>query len=249
MIVFITGATAGFGEAFTRRFIAAGHTVIGTGRRAEKLEALHNEFGEQFYPLAFDVCDATVVSSAISSLPKSLQKIDILINNAGLALGINPAQTADLTDWQTMINTNVTGTVNVTHAILPLMIAQQSGLIINLGSTAGNWPYFGGNVYGASKAFIKQFSQNLRVDLHGTGIRVTNIEPGLVGGTEFSNVRFKGDDAKAAQMYKDKAPLMAEDIAETVFWVASCPAHMNINSIELMPTTQSPAGLQVFTKP
>lgn len=243
MNIIVTGATAGFGEQIARDFVAAGHTVYGTGRRMDKLNALRDELGERFVPLCFDVSDADAVQASLSAI--DLASVDVLVNNAGLALGLEPAQRADLGDWQTMIDVNVKGLVTVTQLVLPFMVANNAGTVINIGSTAGNHPYFGANVYGASKAFVKQFSNNLRADLIGTRVRVTNIEPGMCGGTEFSNVRFKGDDDKAAAVYAGVEFLTAKDISNTVQWVVSQPWHVNINSIELMPTAQTYAGLAV----
>lgn len=243
MNILITGATAGFGEQIARDFVAAGHRVYGTGRRLDRLQVLKEQLGDNFYPLCFDVADTQAMQVALGDI--DLSSIDVLVNNAGLALGLEPAQRADLPDWQTMIDVNIKGLVTVTHLILPYMVAKNSGTIINIGSTAGNHPYFGANVYGASKAFVKQFSNNLRADLLGVRVRVTNIEPGLCGGTEFSNVRFKGDDDKAAAVYDSVEYLTAKDISNTVQWVASLPWHVNINSIEMMPTAQTYAGLTV----
>lgn len=243
MNIIVTGATSGFGEQIARDFVAAGHTVYGTGRRMDKLNALRDALGERFVPLCFDVSDADAVQASLSAI--DLASIDVLVNNAGLALGLEPAQRADLGDWQTMIDVNVKGLVTVTQLVLPFMVANNAGTVINIGSTAGNHPYFGANVYGATKAFVKQFSNNLRADLIGTRVRVTNIEPGMCGGTEFSNVRFKGDDDKAAAVYTGVEFLTAKDISNTVQWVVSQPWHVNINSIEMMPTAQTYAGLAV----
>ncbi|UTO04998.1 SDR family NAD(P)-dependent oxidoreductase [Moraxella sp. FZLJ2107] len=243
MNIIVTGATAGFGEQIARDFVSAGHTVYGTGRRMDKLDALRAELGERFVPLCFDVSDAKAVQASLSAI--DLASIDVLVNNAGLALGLEPAHRADLGDWQTMIDVNIKGLVTVTQIVLPFMVANNAGTVINIGSTAGNHPYFGANVYGASKAFVKQFSNNLRADLIGTRVRVTNIEPGMCGGTEFSNVRFKGDDDKAAAVYTGVEFLTAKDISNTVQWVVSQPWHVNINSIEMMPIAQTYAGLAV----
>lgn len=245
MIIFVTGATAGFGAAIARKFVNAGHQVIATGRRKDRLDELKAELGDALYVTQLDVTDRASIEQAIASLPAEWQKIDVLVNNAGLALGIETADKASLDDWETMINTNTKGLVYVTHAILPGLVERNTGHVINIGSTAGNWPYQGGNVYGATKAFVRQFSLNLRTDLFGSKVRVTNIEPGLCGGTEFSNVRFKGDGQKVNQTYDKTDPLTAEDVAESVFWVATLPAHVNINSIEMMPVNQSLAGLRV----
>lgn len=238
MNVLITGATAGFGTEMARKFIKSGHRVIATGRRKERLDDLAKEFGDKLLPLVLDVTNKQSINTALNSLPTDWQQIDVLINNAGLALGLEPAYQVALEDWETMIDTNVKGLVTVTHFVLPNMVKRGSGTIINLGSIAGVYPYPGGNVYGATKAFVDQFTLNLRADLVGTGVRATNLAPGLCGGTEFSNVRFKGNDAAAAKVYEGTTPLTAEDIAETAYWVATLPAHVNINYIELMPTCQ-----------
>jgi 3-hydroxy acid dehydrogenase/malonic semialdehyde reductase len=237
MIVLVTGATAGFGAAMARVFVQNGHQVIAAGRRTERLEALAAELGPNLLPVKLDVPDKSAIHSALASLPADWQAIDVLINNAGLALGIKGAHEAELEDWETMIATNCTGLVTITRALLPGMVERGRGTIINLGSVAGHYPYPGGNVYGATKAFVEQFTLNLRADLIGTGVRATNIAPGLCGGTEFSNVRLK-DDAAAAKVYEGTTPLTAEDIANTAFWIATLPPHINVNSIELMPTCQ-----------
>ena len=248
MIVLITGASAGFGAAMARSFVQSGHRVIATARRKDKLHALAAELGGALLPMELDVTDAAAVAAFPQQLPADWSEVDVLVNNAGLALGLGPAQEADLAQWDTMIDTNCKGLVHMTRAILPGMVQRQRGHVINIGSTAGNWPYAGGNVYGASKAFVKQFSRNLRTDLFGTPVRVTNIEPGLCGGTEFSNVRF-GDDAKAAKVYEGVDFITPEDIASTVLWVAQAPKHMNVNSIEIMPVQQSFGGLSVHRRP
>ena len=245
MIVFVTGASAGFGAAIARSFVKGGHRVVATARRKDRLDALAAELGDALLPLELDVRDADAVAAAPASLPADFAAIDVLVNNAGLALGLEPAHKASLDDWQTMIDTNCTGLVQVTRAFLPGMVERNRGHVFNLGSIAGRWPYAGGNVYGATKAFVRQFSLNLRADLLGTAIRVTDIEPGLCGGTEFSNVRFHGDDDKAAKVYADVQPLTAEDIADSIYWIATRPAHVNVNTIELMPVAQSFAGLSV----
>ncbi|WP_437613109.1 bifunctional NADP-dependent 3-hydroxy acid dehydrogenase/3-hydroxypropionate dehydrogenase YdfG [Erwinia sp. V71] len=245
MIIFVTGATAGFGQSITRRFIAHGHKVIATGRRLERLQALKEELGDNLYPLQLDVRNRAAIDNAVASLPAEWREIDVLVNNAGLALGIEPAHKASIEDWEDMIDTNNKGLVYMTRALLPAMVERDVGHIINLGSIAGSYPYPGGNVYGATKAFVRQFSLNLRTDLHGTALRVTDIEPGLVGGTEFSNVRFKGDDGKADKVYEGTTALTPEDVTEAVYWVATLPKHVNINTLEMMPVSQSAAGLRV----
>lgn len=246
MIVLVTGATAGFGQAIARRFVTEGHRVIAAGRRRERLEVLAAELGEALLPVALDVTDKVAIDTAVRGLPSGFSDIDVLVNNAGLALGLEPADSASLDDWETMISTNVNGVVYMTHALLPAMVARGCGHVINLGSVAANYPYPGGNVYGATKAFVRQFSLNLRADLVGRGVRVTDIEPGLCGGTEFSEVRFHGDTAKAAAVYEGVQPLTAEDIAEAVYWTASLPAHVNINTMELMPTCQASGPFRIL---
>lgn len=245
MAILITGASAGFGEAMCRAFTAAGFNVVGAARRMEKLQALAEELGGSFYPLQMDVADTSSVPAALQSLPEGFKEIDCLINNAGLALGLDSADKADFADWQTMIQTNIVGLTFLTRQILPQMVERKSGYIINIGSIAGNYPYPGGNVYGATKAFVRQFSLNLRADLAGTGIRVTDIEPGLCGGTEFSNVRFKGDDERAAGVYENIRFIRPEDITDTALWLYRRPAHMNVNTIEIMPVAQSFGALPV----
>jgi 3-hydroxy acid dehydrogenase/malonic semialdehyde reductase len=238
MIVFITGATAGFGAEMARIFAGRGHRVIAAGRRADRLQGLAGEIGDALLPVELDVTDDAAIARVLAALPADWRQIDVLVNNAGLALGTEPAQTASLEDWHTMIATNCTGLVTMTRAVLPAMVERGSGLVINLGSIAGFYPYPGGNVYGATKAFVDQFTLNLRADLVGTGVRATNLAPGLCGGTEFSNVRFKGNDAAAAKVYEGTVPLTATDIAEAAYWVATLPPHVNINTIEMMPTCQ-----------
>jgi len=238
MIVFITGATSGFGEEMARKFVRHGHKVIATGRRRDRLDALVAELGASVIPIVMDVTSKVSITAALDNLPAEWRAIDVLVNNAGLALGVEPAQQASLDEWETMIETNCKGLVTMTRLLLPEMVARGSGTIINIGSIAGTYPYPGGNVYGATKAFVDQFTRNLRADLAGTGVRATNIAPGLAGGTEFSNVRFRGDDTAAAKVYAGTVPLTAADVAEAAFWVASLPAHVNINHIEMMPTCQ-----------
>ena len=246
MNILITGVTAGFGKQIAIDLINKGHTVIGTGRRQANLEQLQQQLGERFIPLTFDIADLSATKIALATLPADLlTNIDVLINNAGLALGLEPADKTDFADWQQMVNTNVMGLIHLTHEILPHMVANNDGYIMNLSSTAGNYPYFGGNVYGATKAFVTQFSLNLRADLVGKNIRVTNIEPGLCGGTEFSNVRFHGDDSKASQVYENIDYITPQDISNMVMWLVEQPKHVNINRIEVMPIAQTFAGLKV----
>ena len=243
--VFVTGASAGFGASIARRFASDGDRVVVTARRADRITDLAKELGDRVLPVTFDVRDRRAVAAAVAGLPAEFAEIDVLVNNAGLALGLEPAQNADLDQWDQMVDTNCKGLTYCTRAILPGMVARQRGHVINLGSIAGTYPYPGGNVYGATKAFVHQFSLNLRSDLHGTGVRVTSVEPGLSGGTEFSVVRFDGDQSKADQVYQGVDPLGPDDVAEAVHWTASLPAHVNINVVEMMPVAQSFGPLPV----
>ncbi len=245
MIIFITGATAGFGRAMARRFAPDGAKIIGTGRRKNRLEELKQELGTNFWPLPFDVGDRKQVERAISSLPPEFAAVDVLVNNAGGALGLDPAYKANLDDWDAMVDANVKGVLYCTRALLPGMVERNRGHVINMGSSAAEWPYPGGNVYGATKAFVHQFSMNLRADLFGTEVRVTDVQPGLVAGTEFSEVRFKGDKKRAQSVYEGTQPLTAEDVAETVYWVATRPPHFNVNTIQIMPVGQAFGPLPV----
>ena len=249
MIVLITGASSGFGEAAARRFVAGGHRVIAAARRVDRLSQLGKELGSALLPLAMDVTDPASITAALASLPEDWRTLDVLVNNAGLALGTEPAQRSSLAEWTTMIDTNTKGLVTVTHAVLPGMVERGRGTIVNVGSIAGNTPYPGGNVYGATKAFVEQFTRNLRADLVGTGVRATNLAPGLCGGTEFSNVRYRGDDAAAAKVYEGTVPLTAENIAETIYWIATLPPHVNITQLEIMPTCQGYGPLNIKRTP
>ena len=247
--VMVTGASSGFGLACARAFAQKGCKVIAAARRRERLQALKDELKQQLgddrvFVLPLDVTSEQQVDSMFDAIPEEYAQIDILVNNAGLALGLEPAHQADLSNWHRMVDTNIKGLYLMTRKILPGMVDRKSGHIINIGSIAGNYAYPGGNAYGATKAFVKQFSRNLRADLLGTQVRVTNIEPGLAE-TEFSLVRFNGDKEKADSVYKGTKPLTAEDIAESVLWAAEQPQHVNINSIEIMPTTQAWAALAV----
>src|SRR5690242_6802292 len=239
----ITGGGGGIGEAAARVFVGAGWRVIGPGRRAERLRALGGELGDAFHGAAFDVRDEAARDAALDALPDGFRDVDLLVNNAGLALGTSPAQASDLDQWKTMIDTNVTALVSLTHKLLPQLI-ERKGAIINLSSVAATYPYTGGNVYGGTKAFVRQFSLNLRADLHGTGVRVTSIEPGMVE-TEFTVVRTGGNQAASDTLYAGADPMTGADIADTLLWVAELPPHLNINTLELMPVTQSFAGFQV----
>lgn len=240
-VIFITGATSGFGRAAARRFAEAGWSLVLSGRREERLHALRDELAAKVpvHIATLDVRDAEAVQGMVDALPEAFRKVTVLLNNAGLALAPEPAQKVALQDWHTMIDTNVTGLVNVTHAVLPLLLETGKGTsIINIGSVAGEWPYPGGHVYGATKAFVKQFGFNLRCDLVSTGVRVTDIAPGMAE-TEFTLVRTKGNQAASDALYSTTTPLSAEDIAEQIFYVATLPAHININRLEIMPSRQA----------
>src|SRR6516164_1274618 len=243
-IVFVTGASSGFGAAVTRRFAAAGARIVAAARRADRLKDLAAELGPRLLPVTLDVRDRTAVNDTVAALPAEFADVDVLVNNAGLALGLGPAQEADLDEWDQMIDTNCKGLVYCTRAILPGMVARRRGHVINRGSVAGTYPYPGGNVYGGTKAFVHQFSLDLRSDVHGTGVRVTCVEPGMAD-TEFSTVRFSGDQSKADAVYAGMQPMTAADIAESIYWAATMPQHVNVNVIELMATAQSFAPFQV----
>jgi serine 3-dehydrogenase (NADP+) len=246
--VLVTGATAGFGEATARRFAKAGWNVVITGRRADRLERLAQELGpERAHAAAFDIRDERAIDGALAALPARFRGIDVLVNNAGLALGTAPAFEADLEQWRTMIDTNVTALVTLTYRLLPTLI-ERRGAILNISSVAATYPYSGGNVYGATKAFVRQFSLGLRSDLHGKGVRVTSIEPGMAE-TEFTLVRTGGNQVASDSTYAGAAPMTADDIAETLFWVATLPPHLNINRLEIMPVSQSFAGFQIDRQP
>ncbi|MCW3835091.1 SDR family NAD(P)-dependent oxidoreductase [Sphingomonas canadensis] len=238
----ITGATSGIGEAAARAFVRAGWRVIGTGRRADRLAALAAELGDSFHPAVFDVRDEAARDAALDALPAAFRDIDLLVNNAGLALGTAPAQGASLDQWKTMIDTNVTALVSITHKLLPALIARR-GAIINVSSVAATYPYPGGNVYAGTKAFVRQLSLGLRSDVAGTGVRVTSIEPGMAE-TEFTLVR-TGSQEASDKLYGGVTPMTGGDIAETILWVATLPPHLNINAIEMMPVNQSFAGFAV----
>jgi NADP-dependent 3-hydroxy acid dehydrogenase YdfG len=238
--VLITGASSGFGEACARRFAEAGDDLVLCARRLDRLQALSDQLSSQTEVViqTLDVTDPQAVDGFLEALPEASREIDVLINNAGLALGLQPAHQADLKDWQTMVDTNIKGLMHMTRLILPGMVERRRGHIINIGSVAGSWPYPGGNAYGASKAFVQQFSRGLKADLVGTPLRVTNIEPGLAE-TEFSLVRMKGDAQQAADVYQGTQPLTGEDIAEIIYWVTALPPHVNINALEVMPVCQA----------
>jgi len=242
--VLITGATSGIGEAAAHAFAGAGWRVIATGRRAERLDALVAALGaDAVHPLVFDICDEAARDAVLAELPAEFADIDLLINNAGLALGTKPADQANVDQWKTMIATNVTALVSMTHRLLPGLIARK-GAIINISSVAATYPYTGGNVYGGTKAFVEQFSLGLRSDLHGKGVRVTSIEPGMIE-TEFTLVRTAGDQAASDTLYSGADPMTGGDLAETLLWIAQLPPHLNINRLEIMPVSQSFAGFQV----
>lgn len=242
--VFITGATSGFGAASARRFAREGWNIVATGRRAERLEALAEEIGrDQIAICAFDMRDDAAMEAALAALPEAFRGVDLLVNNAGLALGTVSAQQSDLDHWRTMIDTNITSLVTMTRRLLPSLI-ERKGAIVNISSTAATYPYPGGNVYGGTKAFVRQFSLGLRSDLHGTGVRVTSIEPGMCE-TEFTLIRTGGNQAASDALYHGVDPITADDVAETIYWVATLPPHMNINRLEMMPVNQSWGPFQV----
>lgn len=243
--VLVTGASSGFGLAIAERFLKEGWRAVICARRFDRLQDLANRFSDRAFAMELDVTDDTAVARVMKELPRDFANVDVLVNNAGLALGLAPAHAASLEDWDRMISTNCSGLVHVTRALLPGMVARKSGSIINIGSIAAEAPYPGGNVYGATKAFVHQFTQNLNADLIGSGVRATCIEPGLCGGTEFSNVRFAGDDERAKAVYAGTKPLTAEDIADTVYWIATRPPHVTINVISMMPNCQSFGPLAV----
>jgi 3-hydroxy acid dehydrogenase/malonic semialdehyde reductase len=243
--ILITGASAGFGAALARRFIADGARVIAAARRQQRLAALADALGERLLALPLDVTDAAAIAALPASLPEGWREIDVLVNNAGLALGLEPAWRSSLAEWEQMVATNVLGLMRLTRALLPGMVERNRGHVVNMSSAAATFPYPGGNVYSASKAFVTHFSLNLKADLVGTNVRVTSIEPGLAGGTEFSTVRFGGDEARARSVYAGTQPLTAEDVAEAVAWAVGLPEHVNIDRIELMPTCQGPGPFRV----
>ncbi len=236
--IFITGATAGFGLACVKLFIQNGAKIIAAGRRENRLEELKKEFTDNVHTIILDVRNKAAVKKAIANLPDRFSQIDILVNNAGLALGLSSFDQQSEDDLEQMVQTNIMGVIHCTHALLPAMLTRNNGHIVNLSSIAGTYPYPGGNVYGATKAFVTQFSLNLRADVLGKNIRITNIEPGMAE-TEFSVVRFAGDKNKADSIYSGMQPLTAQDIAETILWTLCRPAHVNINRVEIMPTQQA----------
>lgn len=243
----VTGATSGFGRAIAEKLLREGWRVVAIGRRAERLRQLQDTFGEAVHGIALDMRDSAAIVAAIAALPSEFAGIDVLVNNAGLALGTAPAQRADTTQWRQMIETNITGLVMLTHALLPRLI-ERKGIIVNISSIAATYPYSGGNVYGASKAFVSQFSLGLRSDLHGTGVRVTSVEPGMAE-TEFTLVRTGGDRDASDALYRGAQPITGEDMAEQIWWLVNLPPHLNINRIETMPVNQSFSGFQVHRQP
>lgn len=240
---FVTGATSGFGEAIARRLSKEGYKIVALARREDRLKKLAVELGDTHIIVA-DIRDKEAVFKAVESLPDKFKDIEVLVNNAGMALGLEKTIDAKVEDFEAMIDTNVKGLIYSTKAVLPLLYKQEKGYIFNLGSTAGSWPYPGSNVYGATKAFVKQFSLNLRNDLVGTNIRVTNIEPGLCK-TEFSEVRFRGDKVKADSLYENTNFITSEDIATILVNCLNMPGSVNINRVEVMANTQTWAGLAI----
>ena len=245
-IIVITGASAGIGAAIARRFGKEGYQVVALARRLEKLKELQQEIGSHCAIYELDVTSADEVKHVFSRIEEEVGPIAVLVNNAGAAFGIEPAQLCKLEDWKKCVDININGVLYCTHAVLPLMVQRNVGHIVNLGSIAGHYAYPGGNVYGATKAFIHQFSLNLRADLLSTKIRVSCIQPGLVGESESSTVRFRGDEKRAQSLYEHADPLQVEDIAEVVYFCTVLPARVNINTVELMPVTQAPAALSVY---
>ena len=237
-IALVTGATSGFGLATAVAFARAGARVVAIGRRRDRLEALAAAHPGKLHAVALDLQDRAAIEPFVRDLPAGFSEIDVLVNNAGLALGLEPAQRASLDEWDTMIATNCRGLVTMTRAILPGMVARNRGHVVNVGSVAGTYPYPGGNVYGATKAFVRQFTLNLRADLLGTAVRATSIEPGMAE-TEFSLVRFQGDAARAGKVYDGVKPLSGADVAEAILWCVTLPAHVNVNAVELMPVQQA----------
>ena len=240
---FITGTTSGIGLAAARIFARSGWNVVGTGRRKDRLDEIAGELGESFHPINLDVRDRAAMDAAVDALPEGFRDIDLLVNNAGYAPPMDPQQDSDIADSIGVIETNVTALVAITRTLLPGLISRK-GAVVNVSSIAATYPYRGGAVYGGTKAFVRQFSLDLRCDLAGTGVRVTSIEPGMVE-TEFTLVRNGGDQAASDALYENMDPMTADDIAQTIYWVATLPPHLNINTLELMPVNQSFAGFQI----
>lgn len=245
--VLVTGATSGIGLACAERFWKEGARVVVTGRRADRLGALAARLGERLHPIVLDVRDRGAVAKALAALPPPFAEVDVLVNNAGLALGLEPAHRTDLDEWEQMIDTNCAGLVYVTRAILPGMVARDRGHVVNVGSVAATYPYPGGNVYGGTKAFVHEFTLGLKADLLGTSVRATVVEPGMVE-TEFSEVRFGGDREKAKKVYAGMRPLSGEDIADVVAWCVTRPPNVNVNVVEVMPTAQAFSPFSVHRK-
>ncbi len=244
-IALITGASVGIGAATARSLNELGFSLILVARRQEKLDSLNKELGGGHHVITCDVTDHAQMTQALNELPPYFQNIDVLVNNAGLALGLEPGYETKWEHWETMIQTNCIALAFLTRQILPEMVGRNKGHIINIGSIAGTYAYKGGNVYGASKAFVEHFTLGLRADLIGTSIKVTNLEPGLIGGTEFSDVRYEGDQNKVGATYENCQPMRPEDIAETISWLVQQPPHLNVNRMELMPVCQAPGGVLV----
>jgi 3-hydroxy acid dehydrogenase / malonic semialdehyde reductase len=239
----VTGASVGIGEAIARRLVADGWRVIAAARRIDKLQALADELGAAVLPWALDVNDHAAIAALPTALPQGWAEVDLLVNNAGLALGLQPAHQTVLEDWQAMVDANISGLIHTTRALLPGMVERGRGHVVNIGSLAGELAYPGGNVYGASKAFVHHFTMGLKADLIATAVRCTVIEPGLVAGSEFSTVRFKGDAARAQSAYQGTTPLVPADVAEAVSWVAALPPHVNISVLQMMPVCQGPGAV------
>ena len=245
MTAFISGASSGIGAEISKLLVEKGVTVFAAARRVDKLERTHHTLGNQFIPLELDISDPRAIKKAIARLGDQAKKIDLLVNNAGLALGLEPFYQNSAEDIETMIQTNILGLTHLTHALLPFMVANKKGYVINIGSVAANYAYVGGTVYGATKAFISRFSAGLRVDIAPLPIRVTDMMPGQVAGTEFSSVRFHGDNKRAQAVYEGTQSLQPEDIAQMVLWLYELPEHINVNYLEIMPVVQTSAGLKV----
>lgn len=248
-LALVTGASVGIGAATVRALVRDGWRVIAAARRVDRLDALAAELGPAVRAVAVDVTDAAAVAALPLALPEGWREVDLLVNNAGLALGREPAHESELGDWETMVQVNIVGMLRCTRALLPAMVARGSGHVIHVGSVAGHFPYPGGHVYGATKAFVHQFTLGLKADLIGTGVRATVIEPGMVAGSEFSQVRFKGDQERAAAIYADAQPLQPQDVAAAIAWVAGQPAHVDVTVLQLMPTDQGTGPIRMHRRP
>jgi 3-hydroxy acid dehydrogenase/malonic semialdehyde reductase len=248
-VALVSGASAGIGAAAVRALVGDGWRVIAAARRLERLEVLaHAMPPGAVLPVGLDVTDAAAVASLPAALPPDWREVDLLVNNAGLALGREPAHLSSLTDWDAMVAANVQGLLHLTHAFLGTMVARGRGHVISVGSIAGRFPYPGGHVYGATKAFVHQLTLNLKADLVGTGVRATVIEPGMTSGSEFSEVRFRGDRARAAAQYEGVAAMQPEDVAAAIAWVAARPPHVNVSVLQLLPTDQGPAAMRIHRR-